>query len=674
MVLRAHGYVCLCFVLCLSLIFSQWPQRSPMEAPPSPQRRRGSLGEEHRCRAESNGSVNASSTTLSSHHTHEEPHDDDNNDDVAHALFTESFDTISACGSALAMAVRGQQINTNVNTNANTNADGSLSPRKVHGPPPEAEGGDMVLQSPRKKSRHGRYNHHGSTNINVPATGTAASYHEYHLMSEKSFSVREENTNNTGSIGQEHQNHGDRQYHEHEHSPHSPPQRVVHVDGDDHGCGDISPIKFSPPTESSPSHDRCGRGHHHRDHQQHRQQHSGYESGLPSNDDVHVQPREGRGFHLETSSPSNDRGREEQQHAAEVSFDTSATGNNSCDQQNSASKRESNDFSVKGIAPRSDHDGRTLGHESNKKKAQDSFIKEEHYDSDRGQHYYHGNKRPFYSTAPPVSRDLPNRGPHYMGHNYYPNTTNHPPIHPTTGEFRSPGTGSDPGGTEKDPSRSHGGGGGPVFKSGKMVQSSPIRSERSPPYPTWPQQELHYPPYGDPANTAPTLPPPPPPHPPYMGASWTGPPPHSDHRSYPPPHARLPAAADNYYPTDQYQRSSGLPSGHAKIMKGTVTVAPPPRDYHQGFHHPHHQHLPIPPPPISSPRPNHQHNPAYTGKDPFNVLRSVRKIFQGCSYLLYPTNMGVNWSGDHQVRCVIFGFVMQCVPLLKKYVFVLVSF
>ena len=72
-------------------------------------------------------------------------------------------------------------------------------------------------------------------------------------------------------------------------------QRVVQVDGDDNGFGDISPIKFSPPTESSSIKD-C-------------------DYASPRYEKIYK-------YAPYISTPVN--GRNEQQKVAEVSFDASA--------------------------------------------------------------------------------------------------------------------------------------------------------------------------------------------------------------------------------------------------------------------------------------------------------------------------------------------------------------
>eukprot|EP00536_Pseudo-nitzschia_multiseries_P004959 jgi/Psemu1/11363/gm1.11363_g len=550
-------------------IATGWPHRSPMEAKrPS----RGDAGEEHRCEAETNGSANASSSANSSNHV---------NDDVAHALFTESFDTISACGSAIAAAVHEQQLN----------ADGILSPRqKAHSPQMgTGESDNMRMLSPSKKSKHGRY----QSNTNSAPT---ADYPEYHRKSEKTFSgeTSEESSNNKDmdSLGHGHPNHRDRLYQEH--SPHSPPQRVVELDGDDHGCGDISPIKFSPPTETSPSHQR--------DHR--RIDHHGYHLGrcersFPSNDDRQLE--EGRGFSLESSFPSDSY---EKQHAAEVSFDTSAGGT-----------IENAMYAVDTL------------------RFKESFASwrkwGQRYDSGRGQKY-HGNHLSLDSTAPPLPQDLHSPGPH-TGY-YYPHP---PPILPPTGVLHIPdATIHDPRGTKKESSRMHPGASGPpVYKADRVVKSSPIRSERSR-YPSWPQQELHYPRYGDETNTVP-LAPPGPPHAPYIGAPWTGPPRHSEHRGYPPPQAHLPVGTFYSHQYDhldvptsgQNDHSKGTAGARRERVKGrkvAAPAAPPSRDYLKAYHQP--PPPPLPPPPISSTHYSHHNILSYVGKDSFNVLRSVRKV------------------------------------------------
>ena len=578
----------------------------------------------HRCEAESNGSIHASSSTLSTSREH-------GHDDVAHALFTESFDTISACGSA--MAVREQQLN----------AEGILSPRqKIHSPP--RDGTEGILPSPRKKSRRDRYPSNGELigSGDNDANG-AAKYGEYHLLSATNHKA--------GSSGLEHQPHGDQQYQEHS-SPHSPPQRVVHVDGEDHGCEDISPIKFSPPTDSSPSNLSNHRGHYTQPSVDHRQR---YRGGFPAGSDVRLS--EDREFPYETSSPPDGH---DEQHAAEISFDTSAAAGNSGYHHQTI--RNSGDegrrqYSLP-VSHSPSHRGtgesravqeveEEVDHENGKNTStHEASIGGQHYDSNR-ERYYH-DKRSFYSTAPPLPRGLPSpdlRDPRHYYHNhkskFYPGEDVRPPLSGDGARY-----------ADKEVTKGRNDSSKNVLdRPSRMVQSSPIQSGR-PRYPNWPQQELHYAPYGAPANTI--LPPP---HPPFVGTPWTIRPPNSKQREPNPPRDHM--AADTFYrnrhhQVDQYpplppysqgetKRPSGAPFTQSTKLK--ADAAPPPSDNHKIYQ----QHSPFPPP-TYSPYHNHRHDLAYVGKDPFTILRCIRTIFQGCSYLLYPVHVGINWSGEQQVR------------------------
>lgn len=570
-------------------------------------------GGEHRCQIdeEAHASANGSSSSPS---REEEQHQ---HDEVAHALFTESFDTISACASVSAMGAVQETV-----------GSGVLSPRqKTHTPTDEETIG---LLSPRHQSRQGSY---GTTHsIHRNDTPNASSQHRY---------------NNPSLETREDDGHRHRRYHED--SPHSPPQRIVHVDGDDNGCGDISPIKFSPPTESHRDHHRSSR----------------YQGESPSNMNT------GDQFCKFISTPATNDSNEQQQHAVEVSFDTSAAGNHSyrhkseqhreSSNENGSRKRRAND-NVDDARPVSYSTSTTLSEAKTPPRrgtGRAHSIKEvgsakharsnNNNDSFAGGHpndggqYHGGSFQSLHARAPPIPRDIFH--PHYAGGHY----RNPPPV--PGGSNLPPGASA----SHKDQTRDYF-----CANSGAMVRnahsgrtalsSSPIRpSQHS--YQIHTKQDSHRL-YRDPT-----------PHkgpPPFIGGPWMGHGYSSEPRGYPPPRARLSPPHNN---TDLYwnqhqnrnpnQHHSTLPTipthGHPKGRLGTAPEGRPsaPRSHqHQSLQAPpyHHHYAPT-----SMSSSSATLVPGFT-KDPFDLLRSIRKVFEGCSYLLYPAHMGVHWGSGHQVR------------------------
>ena len=482
-------------------------------------------------------------------------------DEVANALFAESFDTISACPSAMEAAQE-----------QTANEDGLLSPRQKAHTPTDEDG--IGLLSPNDESRHGSR----TSNQNRDTQS------RYNPSLETREDMDMENNCRT----------------QFENSPHSPPQRIVHVDGDENGCVDISPIKFSPPTEPSPS--------------QHRE------------------------YSQFTSTPTNNR--HEQQKAAEVSFDNS-TGYQSYHHEENHSRefKKSNSplFSRKregdeeDVRRRRSYSASTLSEAKTPPRRGTSrahTAKETRY----GNHGYDH----IYATAPHFPRDVPY--PYHAG-SYYPH-------HPEVPNYH------------RDPSQ--------VYQqvdsaslvrsdhSGRVGFASPIRPSQSSYRPTNVKQEpSHH--YREPTPSE--IPPP------YSGGQWMGHVYSTESREYPPPRARLPPKSNNQYwnqnQNSQQQRQSQhhmrrpstlstqeIPTqGHPKDRRGTPLV-PPATAARSGNH-------------ISPPVPQHYYHyepmssaalvPGLSPKDPFDLLRSVRKIFQGCSYLLYPAHMGVQWGDKHEV-------------------------
>lgn len=509
-------------------------------------------GDEYHCQIdETQASANASSSTPSTRSREQE------HDEVAHALFTESFETISACASPT------------IQEGTCDDDDGVLSPRqKTHTPTDETAIG---LLSPRDEAPRRNESRHVNDSPNDSMARNRENQHRYN----SSLETHEDNAHHRG------------QYHEN--SPHSPPQRVVHVDGDDNGCGDISPIKFSPPTESSPSR---------------------HQGGFPANFDT------GHQYSRFDSTPLNDSN-EQQQHAAEISFDTSA-GNHSYRHDN----REPNTNDIHNRRGEDEQDGRSPSYSTStlseaKTPPRRGTSGAAHYGKGTGpaKHVY----EPVYSMAPPIPPpDISH--PQYAG-SYYPH---HPPM-------LSEGAALN----HRDPSRVH--------YSGRVNPPSPIRPSRTPYGSDRMKQDPHrlY-------REAPTSRVGPPAYiggPPWLGNRYAAEP-----REYPPPRARLPPPQSYWNPPPNHQHHPSQQISTQGHAKGRLVPPSAPRS----------RHLPPPPPP--PPRYHHPFAPpssaalvpGATQKDPFDLFRSVRKIFQGCSYLLYPAHMGVHWKGGHQVRDSIF--------------------
>ena len=117
---------------------------------------------------------------------------------------------------------------------------------------------------------------------------------------------------------------------------------------------------------------------------------------------------------------------------------------------------------------------------------------------------------------------------------------------------------------------------------------------------------------------------------------------HSESRNYPPPRARLPPnhniqqQKSSFYPGRHPNNPSNeiTTQGHQKSRRGTTHLGPaPPRN--------HQRHPPALP---------HPHMVQGIGNESFTLIRSVRKVFQSCSYLLFQTHLGVDLGHGRDVR------------------------
>ncbi len=374
----------------------------------------------------------------------------------------------------------------------------------------------------------------------------------------------------------------------HEDSPHSPPQRIVHVDGDDNACGDISPIKFSPPATESP-------------------------------------PPESKSRDLESS---HQYCRDDPPKAAEVSFDTS-TGYQSYRSQEgheqksmtkteSRKQREENERSY------------SASTRSDAKTPPRRGTSRAHAVTGSGsvKHFY----KPVYSMAPPIPRDISHPHgitSHYPHHPQAFSDTNHTP-----GDARM---------QRDQANRYYRSGNTSLVQNGHSSRedfSSPIRPSRPsrPSYRTANANPTHR--EATPSKYDPT----------YFGSPWVGHGYSAEQRGYPPPRVRLPPHSNNYYwNPDQtlYQEryrchSTAIPTQEIQAHGHPKGSAAPdaPNQYH--LQHPNTRG--------SNPYRSTSHVPGAGSKDQFALIRSIRKIFQGFSYLLYPVHMGVQW-GDNQQVC-----------------------
>jgi hypothetical protein len=258
---------------------------------------------------------------------------------------------------------------------------------------------------------------------------------------------------------------------------------------------------------------------------------------------------------------------------------------------------------------------------------------------------YHGSGyQSIYPRVPPIPRDISH--PHYAG-GYYPNTppvldsSNFPPSASTLNKDQS----RDYFRANSDPINHN------AHSAKNALSSSPIRPSRHC-YPIHNIKQHSHRLYRDTAT--PRNGPPP-----IIGGPWMGHGHPSELRGYPPPRAHLPAPHNiNDLHWNQHQirnpnqQHSTLPTfptipthGHPKGRRGPAFESRPsaPRIHQQHLQAPkvspyHHHYSPV------------AQVPGVTTKDPFSVLRSIRKVFQGCSYLLYPAHIGVNWGSGHQVR------------------------
>jgi len=461
---------------------------------------------------------------------------------------------------------------------------------------------------------------------------------------------------NNPSLLETREDDGHRHRRYHEAFPHSPPQRIIEIDGDDNGCGNISPIKFSPPTENTPSR--------HRDHRSSR-----YQEEFPPNMSTGDNQ-----FCKFISTPGTNDSNEQQQHAAEVSFDTSAAGNHSF-RHESDNHRESNERVSRKrrandndevVRPTSYSTATTLSEAKtpprrgtgmthsikevgSAKHARSRSISISNNDGFVGGHphdvgqYHGGGYQTLYPRVPPIPRDISH--PHYAG-GYYPNP---PPV--PEGSNLPPSASA----LNKDQSREY-------FRtvsgtinhnahSGKTtLSSSPVRPSRHS-YPIRNIKQDSQRLYRDPTPRNGPLP--------IIGGPWMGHGYPSEPRGYPPPRARLPPPHsitdlhwNQHHNRNPNQQHSTIPTfpiipthGCPEGRRGTAFESRPsaPRIQQQQLQAPqvppyHHHYAPVT-----------QVSGVIT-KDSFNALRSVRKVFQGCSYLLYPAHMGVNWGSGHQVR------------------------
>ena len=446
----------------------------------------------------------------------------DKHNEVDHALFTESFDTISACPSTL-----------DTMQEPNSEDEGLMS---LHSKTETEEDAMGLLPSPPK--RESRHNSQSSSARNS----------DYYNSSMQ-----------TGELKENWEKHR-------KCSPHSPPQRVVHVDGDDNGYGDISPIKFSPPDESSTTpHRGLARNY----------EHAPY-----------------------ISTPVS--GRNERQKAAEVSFDTSAGSRESNDHRNTTSM-----LSDATTPPRR---GTSRSQYSNEVKYEPKHSMPPHFPRELADQYYAGSHYPHH---PPVLPEV---------HRQHRGT----PFHGDRSQVYQH--------TRKN-------------NMERVGFSSPIRASRPSYTKSNPKQGPNNV-YTEPAHpVAPVS---------YNSGEWRG---HnsysSDIRDYPPPRARLPPPNDHPYwrqkqDAVQHQHPSRHPYHH---FQGTrqidsngknekcATIA----ETNQSRY-----------PPVVSrqcyPYAQRSSTALVSGvvpKDPFDLFRSIRTIFQGCSYLLYPAHMGIPWGDNH---------------------------
>ncbi len=511
-------------------------------------------GDEQRCAVDETNTSSSSSGSRDEqqHHDHL-------------ALLSGSFDTISVCASVME-TMQEQTIG--------VTEDGLLSPRqKTHNEDA------IALLSPQRESTN-------PLESNCTANGKTTHSERKHAYN-PSLGTKDDNNNHYQRYDDD--------------SPHSPPQRIIHVDGDDNGCGDISPIKFSPPTDS---------------------------------------PTDSPPSQSEKPSNVNESHRYEHPKAAEVSFDNS-TGYQRGHKKELTVKSHSSHISRMRQEEEEESEDRRLGAYSASEVKTPSRRGTSKSPSTSGTRSTKQSYKPVFPMAPPIPRDL-NR-PHVIA-SYYPH---HPPEMIQGNPPPSEAT------LQRDQSKGYYHGRSvPFVRSGQSSRadySSPIRPSRQSYRRINTKENSHslsreHPPtkYESPYNGGKL-----------MGHGYSSTP-----REYPPPRARLPPHSNNHYwnpnHNSQHQQYPHYPTqeiathGHSKGMRGMSGMPSMPSLTDTKSHYYHPQTIPSGPHP-QAPTSNSALVPVVSPTDPFDLIRSIRKIFQGCSYLLYPVNLGAQWGDSHRV-------------------------